>query len=617
MRSQSWKMTGSAKGVEPLAAGGDPSGVLGRCLAGVGCACTAVRRVEGFSTRRVDNGNRRGAVVLICASQFSIAGFPNPPLIGGTSHAFSRMKTPTCRFLALALVCAAEFVFVAGAHADPTFTKYLPSASVDASYGNAVAASDKYILIGAPNDNNPTAKPAAITNCGAVYVLSATTRGLLRKLYAADGADMRNFGYSVAVDGDTAVVGCPDPFDGTHAAVYVYNLKTGQQTARLADVTTDGSGGFGSTVALSGKWLAVGRPSPGAVWVYDMTKLVAAPVPLINDTVYTYSGFGCSLAMSGEILVVGAVNQGDARVYNLKELASTQTPFLTLYGNAGGPADFGACVAVHGNTIVVGAPTERYGTFRGPGEVYLFNVTDGQRRLIISPTAAGNNRLGCAVAVQGNLVLAADESGSGTVYTYDATTGTLISTKPGADTAGFGQALAINRLGTAVIGAPNDPQLTGNTNGAAFVWTPLPMPLPGTFKAQIGLPAPGLAAPVKLSTVSSFQVDTDGKVLLQAALAGAPVGTTSALWTDRGGSLALMQRTGIDFQAGKKVTSLSAPLLRVPQNASFVTGLLDLVAFNAALVHEDSGTTHVLERRATISPTKTADSTHFGQNRPF
>ncbi len=143
------------------------------------------------------------------------------------------------------------------------------------------------------------------------------------KLTASDGAASDSFGASVAVSGDTIVVGA----DGTHV---------------------------GANLAQGSAYVFV-KPTGGWSGMTQTAKLTA------SDGV-AYDHFGISVAISGDTIVVGASgsnsSQGAAYVF-VKPTggwtgAMTQTAKLTASDGAANDY-FGGSVAISGDTIVVGA----------------------------------------------------------------------------------------------------------------------------------------------------------------------------------------------------------------------------------------------------------------------
>ncbi len=193
------------------------------------------------------------------------------------------------------------------------------------------------------------------------------------KLTASDGATSDYFGYSVAISGDTIVVGaeCDDSWRGS---AYVFVKPAGgwgnmTQTAKLTASDRAANDLFGISVGISGDTVVVGAvwkaSRRGAAYVFvkpaggwsDMTqtaKLTAADGEK-NDW------FGVSAAISADAIVVGAEGddfwKGSAYVF-VKPAGGwsdmTQTAKLTASDGAGDDR-LGDSAAISGDTIVVGA----------------------------------------------------------------------------------------------------------------------------------------------------------------------------------------------------------------------------------------------------------------------
>ncbi|MDZ4064446.1 MAG: FG-GAP repeat protein, partial [Coriobacteriia bacterium] len=209
-----------------------------------------------------------------------------------------------------------------------------PSAAPDGNW----SLTQEMLLTGTVNDTNPCTAAAAVSGCRAVVgTYGDKAKGLYAgaafiwerngetwiqkaKLLASDGGASDYFGYSVAVSGDTAVVGAyRDDDKGTDAgAAYVF--------------TRNGDG----TWTQKAKLLA----SDGGAFDY----------------------FGCSVAVSGDIAAVGASNDDDkgtnagAAYAFLQDANGTWTQQTKLLASDGGGSDYLGCsVAVSGRTVVAGA----------------------------------------------------------------------------------------------------------------------------------------------------------------------------------------------------------------------------------------------------------------------
>jgi hypothetical protein len=225
-------------------------------------------------------------------------------------------------------------------------------------FGLSVAINGNTVAVGAPN-----ADIGWNEEQGAAYIFarSGTTWTQQQKLTASEGLYGDYFGVSTALSQDTLVVGATGSnsysFQG---AAYVFarsgTIWTQQQKLMASDGTD--SDFFGSSVAISGDTLVVGaynanfgsNEGQGSAYVFvrsgttwtQQQKLTAS-----NGMAYNY--FGASVAISGDTLAIGAplANTG---VYVFVRSGSTWNLQQEI------TASGGASVAISWNTLVVGAP---------------------------------------------------------------------------------------------------------------------------------------------------------------------------------------------------------------------------------------------------------------------
>lgn len=200
-------------------------------------------------------------------------------------------------------------------------------------FGKAVALRGDRLVIGAPFENVPT------NNEGAVYVFDRNQGGvdnwgLLKRVIISNGATNDLFGSSVAVDGDTVVVGATG-VDGSsenegRAFVFERDLgginNWGQRAMLNPEAFARKNAVFGTSVALSGNRALVGAPAnyavtfnPGAVFVFDRdsggsnvwgrSNRLVAPNPEIDDR------FGSSVELQGGQAVIGSEYHSGATLY--------------------------------------------------------------------------------------------------------------------------------------------------------------------------------------------------------------------------------------------------------------------------------------------------------------
>ncbi|MCH8164778.1 MAG: hypothetical protein IH889_04145 [Planctomycetes bacterium] len=133
--------------------------------------------------------------------------------------------------------------------------KLLPDDGAEGDFfGISVAVSGATAIVGAYADDDNG------TNSGAAYLFDATTGAQIAKLLPDDGAAYDFFGISVAISGTTAIVGADGVDDNgfVSGAAYLFDTTTGQQIAKLLPNFGVALDYFGSSVAISGNTAIVG-----------------------------------------------------------------------------------------------------------------------------------------------------------------------------------------------------------------------------------------------------------------------------------------------------------------------------------------------------------------------
>ena len=173
-----------------------------------------------------------------------------------------------------------------------------------------------------------------------------------------------DFGHSIAVSGDTAVVGAPASGMGA-AHVYRFDGNTWKQEVILTASNGGFFNGFGRSAAISGNTIIIGAPFDsesgffsGAVYVfaYDGTTWNQEDKLTASDS-SPVDGFGLSLAIENDIILVGTARGGRAYVFRYDGSTWLEEAKLPATDDGIGALErFGWSVAISGNTIVVGAP---------------------------------------------------------------------------------------------------------------------------------------------------------------------------------------------------------------------------------------------------------------------
>ncbi|MFN0126082.1 MAG: integrin [Verrucomicrobiales bacterium] len=355
-----------------------------------------------------------------------------------------------------------------------------------------VAISGDTIVVGAPEEDSNAAgvngnqADNSMDDAGAAYVFvrQGTTWTQQAYLKASNPGVDNFFGSSVAVEGETIVVGAAGEdsnatgVNGNQAnnsaawagAAYVFvrNGTTWTQQAYLKASNTTVDDLFGS-VAISGDTIVVGAQTEdsdafgsgaayvffreGTLWTQQAYLKASNPGTRLPGEYGGLDGdsFGVAAAISGDTIVVGAIgedsgatgingdqtnntrfNSGAAYIFVREGANWSQQAYLKASANAPNDAfgtQFGADVAVSGDTVVIGGPFENGGATgvngnegnqaaRGAGAVWVFGRSGAawnQRAYLKASNTGIVNAFGISVALSGDtLVVGAHKEDSST-----------------------------------------------------------------------------------------------------------------------------------------------------------------------------------------------------------
>jgi hypothetical protein len=219
-------------------------------------------------------------------------------------------------------------------------------------FGNSVAVSGGTALVGATQESI-----ASATNVGKAYAFVRSGSSWLQqaKFVEFDGVNdtfsgnIDSFGWSVALDGDTAVVGAvnedhPSPTRRQQGSAYVYTRSGGVWTKEARLVASDGATGdtLGASVAVSGDTVVAGAHGD-------------------EDTGLT-----------------GTTNHGSTYAFVRCGGAWMQQARVTA-DDKGSSDRFGTSIALHGDSLFVGAPEDDApGTLTSDnrGSAYAFEIVN-------------------------------------------------------------------------------------------------------------------------------------------------------------------------------------------------------------------------------------------------
>ena len=229
-----------------------------------------------------------------------------------------------------------------------------PDAAAGDQFGWDVAISGDTLIVGAPFDDD------AGDDAGSAYVFTRDEGGgwsQVAKLTAPDAAAGDWFGWSVALSGDTLIVGAPfdDDAGADAGSAYLFARDQGGagawgQVAKLTPAAAAAGHGFGFSVALSGDTLIVGAPldddaedRPGSAYLFARDRGGAGAwgqvAQLTAADAARRDRFGLSVALSGDTVVVGTaggdgagLNSGSIYLFDRVRGDITVTPALPAEG---------------------------------------------------------------------------------------------------------------------------------------------------------------------------------------------------------------------------------------------------------------------------------------------
>jgi len=312
---------------------------------------------------------------------------------------------------------------------DPTAQQaYLKASNTGADdlFGHAVAISGDTVVVGAPQEDssatgvngNQASNTAPNSGAAYVFVRSGTTWTQQAYLKASNASVISSddrFGQSVAISGDTVVVGAnredsnatgvngnqnnDSALESGAAYVFVRSGTTWSQQAYLKSSNTGDFDFFGWSVSVSGNTVVVGAypedsnatgvngnqadnsaSASGAAYVFVRSGTTWSQQAYLKaSNTAEFDKFGWSVGVSGDTVVVGAYEEdsnatgvngnqanesafasGAAYVFVRSGTAWSQQAYLKA-SNTEGSDWFGYSVSMSGDTIVVGSPFESSG----------------------------------------------------------------------------------------------------------------------------------------------------------------------------------------------------------------------------------------------------------------
>ncbi len=297
-----------------------------------------------------------------------------------------------------------------------------PDAQVEDRFGIAVDIDGDRVAIGAFWDI-----VGSNVDQGSVYVFRRTGNSwaLEAKLTAADGQARDLFGFALALEADTLVVGArgasvPFTAQGT-AYVFRFNAGSWSQQARLDTPLLGANLFFGASVGVANGRALIGAPGQtvagvagaGAAYVYESS---GGNWPLAGTLIATQprenAAFGYSVSADSTRFLVGAFQdgaQGNAIGAGYLFRAVDRSLESTLLATQPQPGELmGISVAIDGESAVLGSAAYDLPGGSGEGAAHIFERVLGswaETALLVAADADVGDNFGRAVAVDANVIV--------------------------------------------------------------------------------------------------------------------------------------------------------------------------------------------------------------------
>ncbi len=376
------------------------------------------------------------------------------------------------------------------------------SGSLD-KFGEAVAISGDFAIVGASGDNGNS------ESSGSAYILSynGSSWTQTQKLIASDSASLSKFGQSVAISGDYAIVGAyGDNGKGASsgaAYIFQYNGTSWLEMQKLSATDETSWNKFGQSVAISGDTAIIGAhgdndkgESAGAAYVFlfnGTTWNQSQKLTAFDST--AWDQFGQSVAISDNYAVIGAYGDNDngpisGSAYIFYFDGETWLQYQKLIANDGAPWDnFGYAVSISANAIIVGAYKDD-DKGKSSGSAYVF-YNDGSNWVFEQKLTASDGMasdfFGSSVSIYGDYSIigaygdddSGISSGSAYIFYFDGNSWGQIKKLYASDASAsdyFGKSVSI--FGNHAFSGAYGDDVNGETSGSTYLFSNFAIPFP-------------------------------------------------------------------------------------------------------------------------------------------
>ncbi len=278
---------------------------------------------------------------------------------------------------------------------------------IDDYYGQSVDINSNYAIVGAPFEEEPNGI-GSTENSGSVYIYKFNATSQLfefeQKIVSNNQGAGDQFGTSVSISGTNLLVGKPNDWNGStyygRAELFQKGITwTHLQYLQSSEVPEDDN--FGYSVSIDGNYAIIGARTEtgdasgnnplslsGASYIFENNLGTWSQIQKIvaNDrAVGDY--FGTSVSISGDYAVVGAFAE-DQDEAGLNTLNSSGSVYILHYnssstiweyeqkivaGDRAANDNFGFSVSIDGANTIIGAYNKNNSAITKAGASYIFN----------------------------------------------------------------------------------------------------------------------------------------------------------------------------------------------------------------------------------------------------
>ena len=284
-------------------------------------------------------------------------------------------------------------------------------------FGISVTIDGDIVVVGAPQDSC-----TAGSECGSVYVfrLSGATWIEERKLIASDASDRDFFGASISVSGDTIIVGAPldDCVQGGRCgSAYVFRFDgidwIEEQKLTAPDASSEDQ--FGISVSIGGDIALVGANRDdcaagiqcGSAYLFRFTGTTWAEIQKLTASDAVNNRFGSVVHTNGDRVAAGAPLGRSAYIFRFDGERWVQEQKLSAPKGQSW-SSFGTSIYLMGETVVVGANLDNCEEGRDCGSAHVFRFNGMswvEERKLAASDAAARDWFGVSVSASGGVVI--------------------------------------------------------------------------------------------------------------------------------------------------------------------------------------------------------------------